>query len=105
MQAAHVDHHSDFVIAKMAKNNMFESERMYCDVYCLEPGQYQRVHNHAEADKVYYVIDGAPTVEVDGERRTFGPGHTIWAPAGSEHGVTNESAERTRLLVFMAPCP
>ena len=38
MHVHHVDRHSDFAAAKMAKNNLFESERMFCDVYCLEPG-------------------------------------------------------------------
>ena len=44
MHVHHVDRHSGFAAAKMAKNNLFESERMFCDVYCLEPGQAQRVH-------------------------------------------------------------
>ena len=105
MQAAHIDRHSDFAAEKMAKNNVFESECMFCDVYCFEPGQSQRVHTHAGSDKVYYVIEGSPTFEVDGERQALGPGHAVWAPAGSEHGVSNESTERARLLVFMAPRP
>ena len=105
MHVHHVDRHSDFAAAKMAKNNLFESERMFCDVYCLEPGQDQRGHAHAASDKVYYVIEGAPTFEVDGERQAVGPGHAVWAPAGSDHGVTNETGDRARLLVVMAPRP
>ena len=67
MHVHHVDRHSDFAAAKMAKNNLFESERMFCDVYCLEPGQAQRVHAHAASDKVYYVIEG--DADVRGGRR------------------------------------
>ena len=105
MNVQHVDSHSGFAAVKMDKNNLFESERMFCDVYCLEPGQAQRVHVHAASDKVYYVIDGAPTFEVDGERQEVGPGNAVWAPAGSDHGVTNETNARARLLVVMAPRP
>ena len=51
------------------------------------------------------MIDGAPTFEVDGERQAVGPGNAVWAPAGSDHGVTNETNARARLLVVMAPRP
>ena len=105
MQDAHVDHHSDFDAVKMAKNSVFESERMFCDVYCLEPGQFQRIHSHAGADKIYYVIEGTPTFEVDDERRELGAGHAVLAPAGSDHGVMNNSPAQARVLVFMAPPP
>ena len=27
---------------KMTKVNLFESSRMFCDLYCLEPGQVQK---------------------------------------------------------------
>ncbi len=32
---------------KMQKVNLFETQQMFSDVYCLEPGQAQKVHAHA----------------------------------------------------------
>ena len=32
-----------FSTEKMRKNNLFDSERMFCDVYCFEPGQTREV--------------------------------------------------------------
>jgi len=35
---------SQFAASKMKKNNLFTTERMFCDVYCFEPGQTQAAH-------------------------------------------------------------
>ena len=43
---------------KMLKVGLFDTPRMFCDVYCLEPEQEQAPHTHEGADKLYYVLDG-----------------------------------------------
>jgi len=89
----------------MAKVNLFETERMFCDVYGLEPGQEQKVHAHAGADKIYLVLAGTGTFRIGFEERQLGPEAVILAPSGVEHGVRNTSSDRLTLLVFMAPNP
>ncbi|MCZ6793752.1 MAG: cupin domain-containing protein [Planctomycetota bacterium] len=90
---------------KMSKVNLFETPRFFCDVYCLQPGQSQRLHTHAASDKVYHVLRGEPTVTVGDESRILGPGDTVLAAAGAVHGVANAGTEESALLVFMAPHP
>jgi len=90
---------------KMAKVSMFETERMFCDVYGLEPGQSQKPHVHSDADKVYHVLEGEGLFQVGTESRVLGPGMVVHAPAGSEHGVSNCGKGRLALLVVMAPHP
>jgi quercetin dioxygenase-like cupin family protein len=90
---------------KMQKINLFETDNFFCDVYCLEPGQEQKVHAHTVEDKLYYVLDGVGTFVVDEEERELGREQVIFAPAGSRHGVRNASGERLTLLVFMTPNP
>jgi mannose-6-phosphate isomerase-like protein (cupin superfamily) len=90
---------------KMAKVNLFETDRMFCDVYCLEPGQEQKVHTHQGADKIYAVLEGAGAFRIGAEERELGPDTVILAPSGVEHGVRNLSDRRLILLVFMAPNP
>jgi mannose-6-phosphate isomerase-like protein (cupin superfamily) len=94
-----------FAAEKMQKLNLFTTERLFCDVYCLEPGQAQTPHAHGGSDKVYAVLEGRVMVEIDAERRELGAGEITLAPAGSVHGVRNESGEGAALLVFMAPRP
>ena len=52
-----------FSSEKMRKQNLFDSERMFCDVYCFEPGQSQSAHAHAGSDKIYYVLEGDAEIE------------------------------------------
>lgn len=94
-----------FDAARMKKNNLFTTERMFCDVYCFEPGQEQAGHAHPASDKVYYVLDGRGLFEVGGDAREVGPGTAVLAPAGQAHSVKNNSNGRLRVLVFMAPKP
>jgi quercetin dioxygenase-like cupin family protein len=94
-----------FDAAKMQKVGLFETERFFCDVYCLEPGQAQKAHAHAGSDKVYAVLEGSVVAQVGGEERELAPGEAVLAPAGSDHGLVNRSAARAAVLVFMAPKP
>jgi quercetin dioxygenase-like cupin family protein len=90
---------------KMQKVNLFETERMFADVYCLEPGQEQKAHAHRGADKIYFVLEGNAKVRVGSEEWQLAAGEIVLAPADVEHGVTNNSSARLVLLVFMAPNP
>ena len=90
---------------KMKKNNLFQTERLFCDVYCFEPGQEQKGHIHGAQDKVYLVLEGAGTFQVGTEKQVLGVGQGTMAPAGEEHGVKNHTDRRLRVLVFVAPKP
>jgi len=105
MRFAKVSEHEQFSPEKLRKTNIFESPQMFCDTYCLEPGQAQKVHAHEGATKFYYVLAGCPTVTIGEERRGLSPGEIAWSFAGEPHGVVNESTERVVLLVAMAPHP
>ena len=94
-----------FAAEKMQKLNLFETERFFCDVYCLEPGQAQKPHAHAGSDKLYAVLEGAVVVRVGEEEARLQTGDVVLAPSGIDHGVRNDSNARAALLVFMAPNP
>jgi len=90
---------------KMAKVSLFESPRLFCDVYCLLPGQSQASHSHADNDKVYSVLTGRCRVEIGAEQRTLRAGEVAIAAAGVAHAVHNDSDAPATLLVVMAPHP
>lgn len=91
-----------FSAQKLNKVALCETERLLFDVYCLEPGQAQKVHAHEGIDKLYVVQSGQPTVQLGDEERTLGPGLAAFAAAGVVHGVRNATGERATLLVFQA---
>ena len=94
-----------FAPEKMQKVNLFETERMFTDIYCLEPGQEQKRHAHSGADKIYFVVEGTGRFQIGDDDRKLGPDQIVLAPADVEHGVRNESQSRLVVLVFMAPNP
>jgi mannose-6-phosphate isomerase-like protein (cupin superfamily) len=90
---------------KMQKIPLFDSEKYFCDVYCLKPGQDQRIHTHAESDKIYFVLRGKGTFHIGGQEQVLGPDEIVVARPGEPHGVRNAANEDLVLLVFMMPRP
>ena len=90
---------------KMKKNAVFDSPHLFYDVYCLLPGQSQKVHAHEDSDKVYYVLRGTGRFTVGEEEWDLGEGNAVIARAGNTHGVRNETQENLVILVTMAPRP
>lgn len=90
---------------KMKKNNLFQTERFFSDIYCFEPGQEQKGHFHGDQDKVYIVLEGQGTFQVGTDYRMLEAGQGTMAPAGEEHSVKNHTSHRLVVLVFVAPNP
>ena len=105
MKVINITDYQKFSQEKMKKNNIFQSGRFFCDIYCFEPGQEQKGHIHGEQDKVYLVLEGKGTFQVGNEKQILGPGDGTMAPAGEEHGVLNHTTARLKVLVFVAPNP
>jgi quercetin dioxygenase-like cupin family protein len=94
-----------FAADKMKKNGLFETGRLFCDLYCFEPGQSQAAHTHEGSDKIYYVVEGRGVFRIGEEEKELAAREIAIAPSGQKHGVTNPGPERLTLLVFMAPKP
>lgn len=105
MKVITLSDHAQFNPDKMKKNNLFQTPRFFCDVYCFEPGQEQKGHVHGEQDKIYLVLEGRGRFKVGTEEKILGPGEGTMAPAGEEHGVVNHTQNRLKVLVFVAPNP
>jgi len=97
--------HAGSSAEKFFKSILFQSSHLLLGLNCLEPGQTQATHTHANQDKFYFVVEGQGEFVVADERHQAGPGMVIWAPAGVLHGVTNRSDTRLVLLVGIAPAP
>ena len=105
MKVINLTDYQQFSTEKMKKNNIFQTPRFFCDVYCFEPGQEQKGHMHAGQDKVYLVLEGEGTFQVGDEKQILGLGDGTMAQAGEVHGVLNHTTARLKVLVFVAPNP
>ena len=95
---------STFSAHGATKADVCRGATLFVGLNCFEPGQTQRIHTHAGADKFYLVVSGRARMTVGGETREAGPGTVVWAPADVPHGVA-EALERTVMLVGIAPPP
>ena len=95
----------EFNPEKLKKISLFDTKNFFCDLYCIESGQSQKVHSHGGSDKVYYIIKGSGKVTIGGEEKELGPDEITLAPAGEDHGVVNHTQDKLVMLVFMAPKP
>lgn len=99
-----IDAAAVFDPATAAKVDLFAGQYLFVGLNCFEPGQSQKIHTHAGADKFYLVVSGKARMTVGSETREVGAGTLVWAPADLPHGVA-EALERTVMLVAIAPPP
>src|SRR5262249_3386593 len=105
MQTRNILESVRFAPDKMVKSNLFATKNVLYDLYCLEPGQSQKVHSHDASDKIYLVLSGHPTVLVGDEEQVVEPNQAVLAACGQMHGLRNDGKERATLLVVTAPSP
>jgi len=89
---------------KPGKADLHAGAQLFVGLNCFEPGQSQRVHTHAGADKFYLIMSGRARLTVGDQTREAGPGTLVWAPADVPHGVV-EALERTVMVVGISPPP
>jgi quercetin dioxygenase-like cupin family protein len=90
---------------KLARHRLTGTSRCQADLYCLRPGQRQAPHVHADQDKLYLGVEGVGRIRVGGEERVLEAGTLVLAPAGVEHGLSNETGAPLVVLVVVVPPP
>ena len=95
----------DFSSEKMKKVSLFDTDNFFCDIYCLEPELFQKVHSHEGSDKVYMVLQGKGKVTVGSVEKELSENDITLAPSGEDHGVMKDSGVKLVMLVFMSPNP
>jgi mannose-6-phosphate isomerase-like protein (cupin superfamily) len=68
---------------------------------CVPAGSATQRHYHKLAEEFYFILGGHGEMEIDGERRSVGPGDAILIPAGAWHTI--EARQALRFLCCCAP--
>jgi mannose-6-phosphate isomerase-like protein (cupin superfamily) len=69
----------------------------------IEAGQTTLRHQHRASEEIYYLVEGAGEVEIDGERARVAAGDAILIPPGAWHQIRADAAGPVRLLCACAP--
>ena len=70
------------------------------NVIVLEPRQRLRVHQHADQEEVYIVLEGSLTLLVDAEETAYPSGEVIRVGASVKRQLLNRGSDELRLLAI-----
>jgi len=87
------------------RSDLFESERLWAEVICLEPNQQVGPMEDPGADAVFVIVAGEAVLQVDRSRKRLKQWEAGLAPAGAEVTVSSASPDPTVVLVVAAPPP
>ena len=69
----------------------------------IAPGETTDRHYHRDSEELYYLLEGAGEIEVDGERAAVAAGDAILIPPGAWHQIRAGDAGSLRFLCACAP--
>jgi glyoxylate utilization-related uncharacterized protein len=85
--------------------DLFETDRLWSQVACLEPNQQIGPIGDADSDAFCLVVTGRVVAQVDRSRKRLSQWGAIVVPAGARVTVTNASEEPAVVLLVAAPPP
>ncbi|MEI6449147.1 MAG: cupin domain-containing protein [Actinomycetes bacterium] len=84
--------------------HLYKTKDVVASQITLRPGEVVKPHK-APVDAFFYVLEGAPSVEIEGETVVAAAGTLIPSGAGHLHSIRNESDSLVRFLVVKTPNP
>ena len=76
-------------------------EALEVDLF-IRPGAFVREHVHPSQTETFTGVEGTFHLDVDGKRRTLGPGESLTVPPRTKHGFRN-APEAAHLHVTVTP--
>jgi mannose-6-phosphate isomerase-like protein (cupin superfamily) len=89
----------------VTRETLFETDRLWAEVTCLDRNQTLGPISDDESDAVFTVVAGEAVFVVDRKRQRLKQWRTVLVPARAEVTVTNASTEPLVLMVVAAPPP
>jgi len=84
--------------------HLYKTKDVVVSQITLQPGEIVKPHK-APVDAFFYVLEGAPSVEIEGETIVVAVDTLIPSTAGHLHSIRNESDGLVRFLVVKTPNP
>jgi quercetin dioxygenase-like cupin family protein len=93
----------DFASDGPSGRRVFTTDVMAVDVVCLEPGQFVGARTMTDADVVYTVLGGRAWIVTAETEVVLEPLQALLVPAGTVHGLRNDSADPLILQATASP--
>jgi quercetin dioxygenase-like cupin family protein len=72
----------------LVSGDLTPSDGLVAGVAIVEPGGELALHSHAQAE-VYFALEGAAVVTIDGVARTVSAGAAVFIPGDARHAIRN----------------
>ena len=69
----------------------------------MPPGTAELQHHHQKANQFFYVLRGALSMDIGGDKFVLDEGQGVHVSAGEVHRVSNRSAATAEFLVVSSP--
>lgn len=79
-----------------------ESKHLTTTLVVIEPGGYQRIHDH-DPEQIYFILEGSGKMTVGDETQLVSPGECVFIPSGIPHGLINVGKSQLRYLSAASP--
>ena len=77
-------------------------EQSLAEAQVPKGGATQR-HYHKASEEIYFMLEGAAEIEIDGDTREIVPGDAVLIPAGAWHQISAPKGEPLRFLCCCSP--
>ena len=84
--------------------HLYKTNDVVVSQITLQPGEVVKPHK-ASVDAFFYVLEGTPAIEIEGETVAAAPDTLVPSALGHVHAIRNESDARVRFLVVKTPNP
>lgn len=95
----------EFAEGEVVRKTMFESDRLWAQVLCLDRARSFGPATDPDADAMLTVVAGEAVFLVNRRRKRLKQWGSVLVPAGAEMVVTNASPEPLVVLMVAAPPP
>ncbi len=103
MEQLKIEDLKEFAAQKRVRKKLLGSDRIVAEMVCYEPGQATPEHAHPKQDEIFYVVEGAGTMIVNGKEIPLKPTSLILVKAREQHGVRTLPDSRLVLMFIKAP--
>jgi mannose-6-phosphate isomerase-like protein (cupin superfamily) len=86
-----------------AQRGLMSADNRLCSLHTVEISVNARTHYHKEHVEVYYILEGAGEIELDGMRHPISPGQAVLIPIGVRHRAVVPPGGKMRLLNYVMP--
>jgi mannose-6-phosphate isomerase-like protein (cupin superfamily) len=97
--ASHSRGDEPVLFAEAFTGNDFEGDWGFVEYVTVPVGSAIPVHRHDQDEEIYFIIEGAGVLTLDGQEVQVGAGDLAACRLGSSHGLVNASQQEMKLIV------